>query len=386
MFAVYAGEKAPGSFSQSIFLAGPTPRRPEVRSWRPEALRFLREFGYEGVVFVPEYREDGVRVVYSDYVTQVEWEEKHLNMSDCILFWIPRDMKTMPGLTTNDEWGVWKDSGKVVFGTPPNAEKVNYQRYYAEKLKIPYADALSLTVSLALLMVGKSALRQGGEREVPLLIWNTAHFQEWYKAHKNAGNHLDGAKVVWTFRVGAQKTFPFLWAIHANVYIANEKRNKINEVVIARPSISTIVMYRRDRVLLKSDIVLIREFRSPVSNGDCYVWEVPGGSSKKAEDPIKLAADECKEETSLVVDPSRMHDNEARQMVSTLSTHKAHLYSVEITKEELSYLKSQTGIAHGILADTERTYVEIKKLSEILAETNVDWSMLGMILSVLIKK
>jgi hypothetical protein len=53
---VYALEEPPAIFAKSIFLAGPTPRRPEVASWRPDALRILQEAGYDGVVFVPEDR------------------------------------------------------------------------------------------------------------------------------------------------------------------------------------------------------------------------------------------------------------------------------------------------------------------------------------------
>jgi hypothetical protein len=73
----------------------------------------------------------------------------------------------------------------------------------------------------------------------------------------------------------------------------------------------------------------------------------------------------------------------ARQMVATLSAHKAHLFSVEIGDKELDLLRSQEGTAHGVVEDTERTYVEIRTLREILENNLVDWSMLGMILSVL---
>lgn len=381
MQVIYANEKVPQNFNKAIFLAGPTPRSQNVQSWRTKAIRLFEKIGYDGVIFSPEDRNGKWKHSYLD---QVEWEEKCLYMADCILFWIPRNLRTMPAFTTNTEWGVWQDSGKVVFGAPEDASKIRYQKYYAEKLKVPMATTLKETMSNAIEMTKNGALRTGGEREVPLHVWNTAHFQQWYNNQKQVGNRLDGARVVWSFRVGPQRNFVFLWAIHVNVYIANEKRNKTNEVVVARPDIATIVMYRRGDTLQDTDIVLIREFRSPVSNIDGYVWEIPGGSSfKPVGSPEKLAAAECKEETGLKIDASRVIHHESRQMVATLSAHKAHLFSVEITDDELEYLCSQKGIPQGVIEDTERTYVEIVKLSDILTSDKVDWSMLGMIMSVL---
>lgn len=379
--AVYALEEPPVSYSKSIFLAGPTPRSEGVSSWRPDAIRALAAVGYDGVVYVPESRNGKW---HGNYDHQVEWEDHHLNMSDCILFWVPRDMATMPALTTNDEWGTWKDSGKVVFGAPPNAASVRYQQDHADKLGVPRAGSLEETVYLALTMIGDGALRTGGQREVPLHIWRTPSFQQWHIAQQQVGNRLDGARQVWTFRVGPQRRFVFFWALHVDVYIAGEDRHKTNEVVLARPDISTIVMYRRAEHLDDSTVVLVREFRSPVSNEAGYVYEVAGGSSfKPGGNPLELAAEEAKEETGLNIEASRFRWHEPRQMVSTLSAHKAYLFSVEITDQELSQAQQQAGIAFGVLEDTERTYVETMTLGQIRRCANVDWSMLGMIMQVL---
>jgi 8-oxo-dGTP pyrophosphatase MutT (NUDIX family) len=381
MQIVYAHEKAPQTITKSIFLAGPTPRSQSISSWRPEALEILACEGYDGVVFVPEPR-GGERE--KDYIKQVEWEEKHLNMADCILFWIPRELKSMPALTTNTEFGVWQDSGKVVFGAPLEAEKVRYQHYYAAKLGVPISNSLQDTVCEALIFLKDGAKRIDGEREVPLHIWNTPCFQQWYGAQKTVGNRMDGAKVVWTFRVGLGRKFVFFWALHVNIHIVAENRNKTNEVVLSRPDISTVMMYQKATNLKDSIVVLIREFRSPAATCDGFVWEIPGGSSfKPGGNPLELAAAECGEETGLCIEPVRVKYHACRQLVSTLSSHKAHVFSVEITPEELDFLRKQKGIAHGVIEDTERTYVEVKKLGEIMEEEKVDWSMLGMILSVL---
>lgn len=384
MKIVYATEAFPESYTKSIFLAGPTPRTPEVKSWRTEALRLLEASGYDGVVFVPEPRDGDWALSYDQ---QVDWEDAALNQADCIIFWVPRDLKTMPAFTTNHEHGEWFKSGKVVLGAPVNAPKMPYLQHKAFQQFEPQASTLENTVKAALEMIGEGALRNGGECQVPLHIWRTPSFQAWYQAQKKVGNRLDGAKVVWTFRVGPKMEVVFFWALHVDIFIASENRHKTNEVVLSRPDISTVVMYRRSKKIEDSTIVLIREFRSPASNSDCFVWEVAGGSSfKETGDHLALAAKEVSEETGLIIEPSRIKVHSARQMVSTLSAHKAHVFFVEITEEELDLLRKQAGVAHGVVADTERTYVEIQTVKEILENDLVDWSMLGMILSLLISK
>lgn len=154
MKVVYAKETLPNRFRKAIFLAGPTPRSQDVPSWRPEAIRLLAEADYDGVVFSPEPRD---RNWHGEYTDQIEWEEQALTVATCILFWIPRNLETLPGFTTNDEWGAWKASGKVVFGAPLDAPKVNYQRYYANKLKVPNSDSLEGTIQLALGMINSIA-------------------------------------------------------------------------------------------------------------------------------------------------------------------------------------------------------------------------------------
>ena len=381
MIEVYVGEKPPAQFSKSIFLAGPTPRSASVSSWRPEALSLLASLGYDGVVFIPETRAGGLGTYYPD---QVEWEETHLNMSDVIVFWIPRNMETLPGLTTNNEWGRLEESGRVVLGTPAQAEHVRYQRYYAQKRFVPTADTLIDTLKHALAQIGDGALREGGQRDVPLFVWRTTSFQQWHNAHTAVGNRLDGAVVKWVFRVGPQKKFMFMWIMHVNIHIASENRNKVNEFVIARPDISTIIMYRRRPDILDSEILLVREFRSPVSNETGFVWEAPGGSSiKGGTDPKILAAEECHEETGITVDPSRIVIHEARQLAATLSAHKSHVFSIELTDEQMVAARADHGNPHGLIADSEMTFTEVRTLREILNGTYVDWSMIGMIASVL---
>ena len=109
----------------SIFLAGPTPRSKDTKSWRPEAVQILKELGFKGTVLVPERKDWSIQF---DYTDQVDWEFAGLATSTVIVFWVPRDMTTMPALTTNVEFGFWTalKPGAVVYGRPDNAASVRY--------------------------------------------------------------------------------------------------------------------------------------------------------------------------------------------------------------------------------------------------------------------
>lgn len=389
MEVVYAGEEMPEKFTKSIFLAGPTPRnKEEQESWRPDALSILEDKGYDGVVFVPEPRNGEFKHSYDD---QVEWEEKYLNVADCIVFWVPRDIEPdskgypkMAAFTTNVEFGVWQSSGKIVFGAPPKATKNGYLKYYAEKYNVPVADSLVETLDDALEMLGDGAEREGGARYVPLFIWKVDSFQSWYKAQTEAGNKLEKARLLFNFRPRF-KSFVFLWILHAEVYVVSEDRVKTNEFVMARTDISAVCLYHENGdSLFENEVVIIKEFRTPSSAEDGFVRELPGGSAPKGNvNPVDVAAEEVHEETGFYLDPSRLKEHGARRLAGTFSAHKAHLFSAEITDKELEWFKSQDGIVHGNIEDSERTFIEVHTVQNLIDNNLVDWTTLGMILRVL---
>lgn len=389
MHIVYVLNKPPETYAKSLFLAGPSPRDADHPNWRPAALHLLEGLGYDGVVFVP-LTESGDWC--GDKETQYAWEQKYLDAADQIVFWVPRDMATMPGLTTNVEFGMYYDSGRIVLGYPKNAAHTSYLDWHAKKEHAPIeTHTLLATLEKALREIGEGAVRTNGERDVPLNIWRTPHFQSWYQAQVTAGNRLDGARPLWTCRVGQAKNFLFAYALAVNVHVTSEGRNKVNEFILSRPDVSTIVAYRTRadwsdwsefRELLDTEIVIVREFRSPASIGDCMVREVPGGSSwKPGEDPFDVAAHELAEETGLTIEPRRLRLVGTRQIGATLSAHRANTFSCALTDDEMRILKAVavSGQVHGVEADSERTYVEVRTVRELLAQPLTDWANLGMI-------
>jgi hypothetical protein len=124
----------------SIFLAGPTPRSPEVPGWRESAIQLFRDKGFTGTIISPEdpARFESEQLDNFDYENQVDWEFQHLFNSSMVMFWIPRQLETMPAFTTNVEFGMVMESRKNVYlGFPKGSPKNKYLQWHADRIGMP---------------------------------------------------------------------------------------------------------------------------------------------------------------------------------------------------------------------------------------------------------
>lgn len=141
----------------SVFLAGPTPdKSAPVPSWRPDAAEALAAqwTGAQPLTVLSPESRGAVRA--ERYEHQVDWETGARAAASAILFWIPRDMRTMPGMTTNVEFGLDVASGRAVLGCPPdcpNPERNRYLIYVARRHGVPVCTSLAATVAAALALV-----------------------------------------------------------------------------------------------------------------------------------------------------------------------------------------------------------------------------------------
>jgi 8-oxo-dGTP pyrophosphatase MutT (NUDIX family) len=379
MRVFYAHEQFPDEITLTLYLMGPTPRTPEDgSSWRPEALQLLQELGFDGEVFIPE-RRDGKPA--DDYAAQLAWEEEAVHRSDRILVWLPRHIRCVPGLTTNSDWGNWtrQDPARLFFGAGADAPEI---QYYAQKLQIPTFSTLRDLCRAAVADSGEP--RHGGECQIPLHLWRTPSFRHWYGAHKQVGNTLCGARIEWVYRLKQRSVF--YWALRVDLYVKAESRHKSNEVVLGRPDVAAVVLYHPRQDLLETEVVLVREFRSPARTPDGFVLELPSGStSDDGRNPLAAAAAEVQEETGLVLDLEAVHQHEARQLVGPLAVHQASLFSVELSEAAMAEVRAREAAkaCHGIAAETEQTYPCVRSVREMLDNPAVDWSTLGMICRVL---
>lgn len=387
MKLVFSDQYLPDSVTKSIFLAGPSPRDNTVLDWRVAACQYLKNSGFEGTVFIPtpEARFSGENDDHEgwSYDGQISWECKARHMADQIVFWVPRSIEgKMSGFTTNVEFGEDINSGKIVYGRPPEAEKCRYLDIRITDLGLTVFETIEQTLNEACRLLDKGALRVGGEVNVPLFIWITPQFQSWYKNLKQAGNRLDDAQLLHHFKISGGRVLSFnLWV---SVWIEKEQRLKSNEFIVSRTDISTIVAFHTNTE--GTHVVMVKEFRSPVNNLSGYVLELPGGSATaEGVDPLVNAQHELKEETGIFIeDASRFCHVGERQLVATLSTHRAHLYSVELTALEFENAISSdvTGSVFGVISDSELTHVSIINVDH-MADFDVDFSMMGMVMMAL---
>lgn len=70
------------------------------------------------------------------------------------MFWIPRDVRTLPGFTTNVEFGLDVGAGRpVVLGCPPDCASPDRNRYLiwvARSRGVPVRETLPATAAAAL--------------------------------------------------------------------------------------------------------------------------------------------------------------------------------------------------------------------------------------------
>jgi len=130
-----------------LFLAGPTPRDENTKSWRQEFLKVLEDSDFHGTVLIPEMRNPKDWKENFAYDKQIEWEHNAMGIATDIIFWIPRELKKMPAFTTNIEFGYWlaKDYNKMIVGFPEGTPKNDYIKYQCIKNRIPlFKDMKSL--------------------------------------------------------------------------------------------------------------------------------------------------------------------------------------------------------------------------------------------------
>lgn len=229
--AVHAGEQPEiGEWTASIFLAGPMPREVSVPSWRPVMLKAIEE-AWSGpgtlTVFVPEAR-NWQPLKYDHH----QWEDHWLSIADVICFWVPRDMQRLPGMNTNIEFGRWEKSGRFIFGAPPDAVSVDYLRECAAREGAAVADSIEQTVAACMAMIGPGALRSGGHRDVPLLLWRAPAFQLWLETRAAHGKSLRGGRLLWVHDI-RPGIGPQYWAFRAE--LSEFDGEQTTTAVVVRP-------------------------------------------------------------------------------------------------------------------------------------------------------
>lgn len=385
MNIVFAGDDFPSVVEKTIFMAGPSPREENVKDWRNEAVKILESKGFNGTLFIP-IPHDRFYNKYDEnkgwsYDGQVEWECAARDRADVILFWVPRSVKEkMPALTTNIEFGEDMYKPNVFYGRPDYAESCRYLDKRIEMFKRVFFNTLDELINNVISYLGDGSIRKEGEVEVPLFIWKSSNFKSWYKNLKLNNNKLLSFLLKDVIMVGKNKDILFYFNAHVNVWVEKEKRYKANESIFARTNISSILSYYIDPITLEKTVVLVKEFRSPVSNSEGFVFELPGGSSFEDVSYQENAQTEYFEEVGLTIeDITRFKLVSKRQLASTFGTHISHLYKIELNNKEFEKLKLIAMEEKPLgMHNDEITYVVMVKEKDIY-DIPVDYTTIGMI-------
>lgn len=379
MNIIFSDDDLPKYIIKSIFLAGPSPRNKNEYNWRKEALKILNDNNYTGTVFIPLKKD----IFYGknddkewNYQDQIKWECNCRKIADLVVYWIPRTEK-MLGLTTNIEFGEDLNTKEVLYGRPDEALKCRYldERIRLKRNKI--YNNLSDLLNQAIDKLGEGAERKNGEINVPLNVWRTDIFKNWYNDLLLANNKLLDFKLNEVVYEKGENIFYF--SAKVNVYIENEKREKSNESIFGRIELSSVVMYYKEKKDI--NIIIVKEFRSPVSNNTGYVYDLPGGSSHdKTKSALTVITEEIYEETGLKVLTNRLKFVSKRQLNGSTIMHKNNIFSLELTKEEFDEFKNKKGkiSSYDGGKSGEVNIIEIVKLKE-LHKYPVDTNTVGAI-------
>jgi len=96
--------------------------------------------------------------------------------------------------------------------------------------------------------------------------------------------------------------------------------------------------------------------------------------------PYVIAVQELQEETGFILNKDRkLRCHVSRQLNGTTSTHKCHLFSLELTSKEMSDIEKTVGKTFGNSEDTEHTTPLVMSLREVLCTDYADYATIGMI-------
>jgi len=154
----YNDAEMPTDAFPSVFLNGPTSRRQILEfNHRCLTVKFLREAGFKGWIYVPEPRGQEDTGDFTEKAYIHKWESSRRLTATCNSFWVPRDNGELLGLNTNFEWGfntaqmIYGSTGQfMVVGWPEHAERMGLPKHYSTEAGIPiFGDQSSMCIHIA---------------------------------------------------------------------------------------------------------------------------------------------------------------------------------------------------------------------------------------------
>lgn len=140
---------------KSVFLVGPSSREDILEyKWRAPVHHLIRQGGFDGVIYVPEPRENDWSFKETFPMEIIDWEIPRVLSSTLILSWFCRHPVQLPGRVTATETAflagmAYADPSRfkerLLLGHPTGAWKVKSDMRWAAKAGIqPYHDQVTM--------------------------------------------------------------------------------------------------------------------------------------------------------------------------------------------------------------------------------------------------
>ena len=384
---VYNLEQPLKIITKSIFLLSSDSNTND--NWEEPIIKALEDNGFNGTVFINKNRNRFEGDNHVDRFIKIRrWRNKWLDRVDAIIFCITGN----PTLTDADKsvgFEEFVSQNKAFVFTRIKGMNGQYTDYLRSiPMLNPNTEDIDSFAKRVLEYLDSGATRQGPERNIPLEIWKNNSFAGWLQniGMSDIGEVLKDISPIFSL-TDPSTNESFLWIVKPTIYLEEENRTKDCEIVIGRPDICSMVIYTNEE---DPRVVLVSEFRPSVRNITGRVTELPSGSYHEGSDALPSALAELKEEAGLLIGLNQKSNAVkvgAKQMMSTLCATQNIAYKMLIDSSEMDkieeFVKDKT---FGLKEESEITYVEVRRYSEILRSEDIDWSVIGIISSALLKK
>ncbi|MFE0055372.1 hypothetical protein [Streptomyces sp. NPDC059003] len=371
---VHAGEPFPTKWHASVLLADT-----DVKSlWRQDALDALRDAWSDFerlVVFVPR-QADGSPMTAEHH----EWVARAISCADEIIVHCPS------GASTPLQQGLLADSptaavcGRLVVlvhGGEPGQPLNRWMEQHA----VPMAGGAPEAASIVLKRTGRGRERQGGERDVPLLVARTTGYYGWNSALRDAHKALVSAQIEWVHNDRDTEHKTLWWSMRARIRHADY--HITSELLLCHPMMTSVVAYRRREKWTDCEVILV-----PCDNSlsSSPVREAPKGlalqlptiltdfsSGSDSRTRGQQTLNELIGIDGIDTDKLRRFGN---RNDSSLLAAQRNVAVLELTEDQLASIRGQSD---GSTDSRVGSRVVICRVADLLAEPICDWATLGAI-------
>ncbi|MER7750819.1 hypothetical protein [Kitasatospora sp. NPDC097643] len=361
---VHAGEPLPTEWAAAVLLAatGPSP------AWHDEAVERLRRWQGGGRMVVLVARPGHGQALNAE---EEQWVDSAAGWADEIIALESEDSSSPPRLTPDRPADALRHPARLTLAASPGrAPAPEGAPSWARTHRVTVAPTIAGAVGAALSRIGRGHQRAAGNRQVPLLVANSAAFIGWSVEQLTAGTVLEEARVEWVCREEDAGEPISWWILRAR--LRHQDLSRSEQTVLAHPGLLSVVVYHPQEPWTDTEVVLLpspaaargktREFlRLPTVINNVRAG---GGNTDRAWSFLV-------EGLSLFLDSDRLRGSAFRNDSHLTSAHRS-VVRVALTDREFDALQDRLELSPDGAP-------EVHRLADLMANPVCDWATLGAI-------